>query len=378
MSYAMLEEEKLNRRGDYRLWKIRILSRFGVLGLMEALKIEEEDGNKYVKIAEDEKLSANLSPGLEEKNKKARSLIILSVGDKILRKIMKEETAAGMLQVLEKLFMATSLVKRIYLKQKLHTFRMNETWSVMENIDEFQRLIDELSNAKVSISDEDQAIFLLLSLPKQFDELRDMLTYGKINITLEEVISAVLSKELELGSAYRGYKNKRRERSRTGIEVEKFDGRGDYTLWKTRIFAHFEILDLMEALKIEEEDGNKSGGTGEAKSHSVVLSLDLQEKQRKARSMILQSVEDQDLRKKIMKEDTAAGMLQVLDELYMSRSSTNRVYLQYKLYSFRMNESQSVEENIDEFQRLVDDLSNANVTISDEDQAIRLLISLPE
>ncbi|KAL1214098.1 Retrovirus-related Pol polyprotein from transposon TNT 1-94 [Cardamine amara subsp. amara] len=365
MYYAMLEEEKLHRRGDYRLWKVRILARLGLLGLMEALKIEEEDGKRYVKIAEDEKLSANLSPGLEEKNRKARSMIILSVGDKFLRKIMKEDTAAGMLQVLEKLFMTTSFVRRLYLKQKLHSFKMNEAWSVMENIDEFQRLIDELSNAKVSVSDEDQATFLLLSLPKQFDELRDTLTCGKTSITVDEVIDAVLSKELELGSADRGYKNKCREKSKIRIEVEKFDGNGDYTLWKTRILAHFEILDLMEALKI---------GTGEGKSHSVALSPGLEEKKRKARSMIIQSVEDQDLRKKIMKENTAAGMFQILDTIYLS----NRVYLKYKLCRFRMNESLSVEENIDEFERLVDDLSNANVSISDEDQAIRLLISLPE
>ncbi|KAG7552869.1 Zinc finger CCHC-type superfamily [Arabidopsis thaliana x Arabidopsis arenosa] len=378
MSFAMFEEQKLHRRGDYTLWKTRIRAHLGVLGLMEALKIEEEDGNKYVKIAEDEKLSANLSPLLEEKNKKARSMIILSVGDKVLRKIMKEETAAGMLQVLDKYYMTTSLVRRFYLREKLHSFRMNERKSVMENVDEFQRLIDELSNAKVEISDEDQAIFLLVSLPEQFDEVRDTVTYGKTSLTVNEVIDAALSKEMELGESYRGYDKKYRERSRIRIEVEKFDGRGDYILWKTRILARFEILDLMEALKIEDEDVNKSVGIDEGKSDSVVLTLDLEEKKRKARIMIIQSIDDQDLRKKIMKEDTAAGMFQVLDKLYITRSSTSRTYLQYKLCSFRMNDSQSIEENIDEFEKLVDDLSNAKVSISDEDQAIRLLISLPK
>lgn len=378
MSYTMFEGEKLNRRGGYTLWKVRILAHLGILGLKKALKIEEEDGNKYVKIAEDEKLSASLSPGLEEKNKKARSMIILSVGDKVLRKILKEETAAGMLKVLDKYYMTSSFVRRFYLRQKLHSFRMNESKSVMENVDEFQRLVDELSSAKVEISDEDQAIFLLISLPEKFDEVRDTLTYGRTSLTLEEVIGAALSKELELGESYRGYKNKCRERSRTRIEVEKFDGRCDYFLWKTRMLAHFEILDLMEDLNIEEEDGNKSVGTDEGKSHCVALSLGLEEKKRKARSMIIQRVENQDLRKKIMKEDSAAGMFQVLDKLYITRSSTSRTYLQYKLYSFRMNESQSVEENIDEFERLVDDLSNAKVSISDEDQAICLLISLPK
>ena len=39
--------------------------------------------------------------------------------------------------------------------------------------------------AKVEISDEDQAIFLLISLPEQFDEVRDTVTlYGKTSLTL--------------------------------------------------------------------------------------------------------------------------------------------------------------------------------------------------
>jgi len=103
-------------------------------------------------------------------------MIILSLGDKILRKIMKEETATGMIQVVDKYYMTTSLARRFYLRGKLHSFRMDESKSVMKNVDEFQKLIDELRNAKVEISDEDQAIFLLISLPEQFDEVRSLMS----------------------------------------------------------------------------------------------------------------------------------------------------------------------------------------------------------
>jgi len=171
-----------------------------------------------------------------------------------------------MIQVVDKYYMTTSLARRFYLREKLHSFRMGESKSVMENVDEFQWLIDELSNAKVEIFDEDQAIYLMISLPEQ---------------------------------------------------IEKFDGRGDYILGKTKILARFEILDVIDALKIE-EDENKSVGTDEGKSHCVALSLDLEEKKRKAMSMIVQSVENQNLRKKLMKEKTAAGMLYVLDKLYIT------------------------------------------------------------
>lgn len=52
------------------------------------------------------------------------------------------------------------------------------------------------------VSDEDQAILLLMSLPKSFDQLRDTLKYGsgRTTLTLDEVINATYSKELEFGS----------------------------------------------------------------------------------------------------------------------------------------------------------------------------------
>ena len=75
---------------------------------------------------------------------------------------------------------------------------MDETKSIDENVDEFMKLVADLENLEINIEDEDQAIFLLNSLPKQYDHLKDTLKYGKEALTLEEVLSAVFSKELDL------------------------------------------------------------------------------------------------------------------------------------------------------------------------------------
>jgi len=60
----------------------------------------------------------------------------------------------------------------------------------------------------VNISDEDQAILLLTSLPKAFDLLKDTQKYssGKSILTLDEVVAAIYSKELELGSVKKSIK----------------------------------------------------------------------------------------------------------------------------------------------------------------------------
>ena len=58
----------------------------------------------------------------------------------------------------------------------------------------------ELANSGESeaLSDENKAIILLNSLPESFKEGKSAIKYGRTSITLEEVVSALRSKELEL------------------------------------------------------------------------------------------------------------------------------------------------------------------------------------
>ena len=75
--------------------------------------------------------------------------------------------------------MVKSLCNGIYLKQKFFGFKMHEGKSIDENIDEFTKLVLDLESLGVRIEDEDQAVILLNSLPKVFDQLRDNLKYSK-------------------------------------------------------------------------------------------------------------------------------------------------------------------------------------------------------
>lgn len=206
MSSARIEVEKFDGRGDYTMWKEKLMAHLDILGLSVALK---EEGDASAKVAESkekdevkDKEELEKTDALEEKRRKARSTIVLSVTDQVLRKIKKERTAASMLNALDKLYMSKALPSRIYLKQKLYSFKMSENLSIEGNIDEFLHIIADLENTSVLVSDEDQAILLLMSLPKPFDQLRDTLRYGsgRTTLSLDEVIAAIYSKELEFGS----------------------------------------------------------------------------------------------------------------------------------------------------------------------------------
>ena len=101
-----------------------------------------------------------MSPSLEAKEKveilkKARNTIILCLCDQILRKVIKEKTAAKMWLKLEQLFMTKALHNRIYLKQKFYGFKMDESKTIYENVDEFTKLVADLENLDVKIDEKD-------------------------------------------------------------------------------------------------------------------------------------------------------------------------------------------------------------------------------
>ena len=92
--------------------------------------------------------------------------------------------------------MIKSLVNRLYLKQALHSFKMQDDKSIDEQLDVFNKLILDLENIDVSIDDEDQALLLVSSLPKSYTNFKDTLLYGRESLTLDEVQAALNSKEL--------------------------------------------------------------------------------------------------------------------------------------------------------------------------------------
>ncbi|PON41343.1 Zinc finger, CCHC-type [Parasponia andersonii] len=93
--------------------------------------------------------------------------------------------------------MTKSLANRLHMKQRLHSFKMNEEKSISDQIDKFNKIIDDLENIEIKLEDEDKALILLNALPKAYEHFKDAMLYGREQtITLDEVQSAVKAKEL--------------------------------------------------------------------------------------------------------------------------------------------------------------------------------------
>ena len=79
----------------------------------------------------------------------------------------------------------------------------------------------------------------------------------------------------------------------------------------------------------------------------------------------------------VLNERTPTKMSKKLDEIYAPKSLTNFLYLEIDLYTFRMEEGGDLHDHINEFNSLVCQLLSVEEKVSDEEQAIALLASLP-
>ena len=150
--------------------------------------------------ASDDEEIDELDPKWIAKDRRVRNLLGMSVTDLVLRKVMKSKTAQGMWDALESQYQDKSIPNRFYLKQRFYSYKMEEDKNLDKNLDVFNKLVSDLGSLDVEVSDEDQAVILLNSLPSQFAQLVHTLKYrgGKDTLTLKEIVQSSYSLETEL------------------------------------------------------------------------------------------------------------------------------------------------------------------------------------
>ncbi|KAL7227602.1 hypothetical protein ACSBR1_022465 [Camellia fascicularis] len=150
--------------------------------------------------------------------------------------------------------------------------------------------------------------------------------------------------------------------SHAKFEVEKFDGSSNFDMWRCEVKDMLVQMNLHFTLrdKPDDLDGIEWEKVNLLACSSIRLSLAKEEKY---------AFTDYDIAKKLWK---------LLEDKFMTKSIENRLYLKKRLFHFDYKKDISMNEHLNNFNKILTDLKNLDDHFGDEDKALLLLNSLPD
>lgn len=127
------------------------------------------------------------------------------------------------------------------------------------------------------------------------------------------------------------------------FEIEKFDGKGDLSLWRKKLKALLvqqKVSKVIEKKIPDTVSDEKKQEMEETVFSTMILYLS---------DTVLQQVND---------IETTVELWEKLESLYLSKSLSSKILLKERFFSFRMNPAKNLEENLDEFTKICLDLAN--------------------
>ena len=80
-----------------------------------------------------------------------------------------------------------------------------------------------------------------------------------------------------------------------------------------------------------------------------------------------------------MNETSVKSIWDILASKYLTKSVENHLHLKRRLYCFQLKSGISISDHINNYMKLLVDLTNLNVVIEDEDKVLDILLSsLPD
>lgn len=149
-----------------------------------------------------------------ESDELAYTSIILHLSDQVLRKVGKLDSAKALWDKLEEQYMSKSLPNKLFLLERFFSFKIDMSKDLDDNLDTFNKLVQDIANTGEKVSDEYKAVILLNAIPDVYKDVKSAIKYGRDTLTPDIVINSLRSKELEL------------KVDRTGKDFESLSVRG--------------------------------------------------------------------------------------------------------------------------------------------------------
>ena len=108
------------------------------------------------------------------------------------------------------------------------------------------------------------------------------------------------------------------------LEIERFDGNGDFRIWRRKIKG---MLASQKLLRVLEDPISWPEGTTKDQKEEMLES---------AIGIMIFHLSDSIIRM-VDKEDTPSKIWKKLDELFQQKTLTNKIFLKERIFGFKMN-----------------------------------------
>ncbi|KAK2967158.1 hypothetical protein RJ640_026549 [Escallonia rubra] len=131
-------------------------------------------------------------------DRKALATVRLSLTPQVAFNISKEKTTVAVMKALEKLYEKPSASNKVFLMKKLFNMRMSENGSVVDHLNDFNGVTNQLESVGINFDDEIRVLLFLCSLLDSWNNLVTTVSNSTISgmLTLNDVVSSVMNDEM--------------------------------------------------------------------------------------------------------------------------------------------------------------------------------------
>jgi hypothetical protein len=132
-------------------------------------------------------------------DRKALGMIQLSLATSVAFNISKEKTMKELMDALSKLYEKPSTSNKVFLMKILFNMNMSEGGSVVDHLNEFNTVTNQLSYVKVDFDDEVRDLLILCSFPESWNGLVMAVSnsvFGSNTLKFDDVVGVILSEEM--------------------------------------------------------------------------------------------------------------------------------------------------------------------------------------
>ena len=124
--------------------------------------------------------------------------IRLTLSSSVAHNVVKEKTTADLMKVLFGMYEKTFANNKVHLMKKLFNLKMAENASVVQHLNEFNTITNQLSFVRIDFDDEIRALIVLASLPNSWEAMRMAVSNstGKEKFKYNDIRGLILAKEI--------------------------------------------------------------------------------------------------------------------------------------------------------------------------------------